>query len=677
MALFWRGLIILPLLFVYASSHFIYTKRHFDKPEVVGFKDLDYLHGDGGGFLSGPIEADDGVKASKTVVEAESDDDDNDDDDGDKKSKKKNEKKNKKNKKEKKKSKKDKKYDESFHTLPVESIVNEKGGDGNTDDSSQLVGYNVVTAQTTFKGSWELFVENSGVSAMHVVLLPNINQALIFDATVWKVSKLKLPGPPCRHVEGTNEEDCFAHSILLDVETAHIRPLRLNYDTWCSSGALDINGRLVSTGGYNNGSDTVRILDLCDTCEWQEFPGALGNGRWYATQVTLADGKFVVFGGRDFPTYEFVPPEGQKNTINEVINFPFLKETHDPVENNLYPFVFLSTDGNLFIFANNRSVLLNTQTHTIIHEFPMLPGGARNYPSSGCASLLPIMLKPNEDRKSIPAEVLVCGGTPHDAYTKADLQRPKVFLLGNTDCARIDITKRNGKWKIQNMPSARLLGDMVVLPTGDVLLVNGAKTGSAGWDDARDPNLHPVLYKFQTDGTGSKFTVLNPSNIPRMYHSSFAVLPDAKILIAGSNTNPGYLDDALFPTEVRVEKFSPHYLDPNLGMFQQEIIVENSNNQVKYGQKFTVQIRGNVEIDQQKLQVTIYSPPFVTHGVAMNQRLIQLGIVEFNKKVAINTNNIVLQAPINSNIAPPGYYMLFVNYNGVPCRRSMWVRILP
>ncbi|MBA0612096.1 hypothetical protein Godav_012739, partial [Gossypium davidsonii] len=487
------------------------------------------------------------------------------------------------------------------------------------------------------------------------------------------------------------------------------------------------------------------------------------------------------------------------------------------------------TDGNLFIFANNRSVLLNTQTHTIIHEFPVLPGGARNYPSSGCASLLPIMLKPNEDRKLIPAEVLVCGGTPHDAYTKADLQRPKVFFPGNTDCARIDITKRNGKWKIQNMPLARLLGDMVVLPTGDVLLVNGAKTGSAGWDDARDPNLHPVLYKFQTDGTGSKFTVLNPSNIPRMYHSSFAVLPDAKILIAGSNTNPGYLDDALFPTEVRpnedrrvipsevlicggashdayakadlqrpkvflpgntdcarlditkrngkwkiinmpsarllgdmvvlptgdvlivngaktgsagwddarepnlnpvlykfqtdgtgskftvlnpsniprmyhssfallpdakiliagsntnpgyfddalfptevrVEKFSPHYLDPNLAMFRQEIIVEKSNNQVKYGQKFTIQIRGNGEIDQQKLQVTVYSPPFVTHGISMNQRLIQLGIVEFNKNVSPNTNNIVLQAPMNGNIAPPGYYMLFVNYNGVPCRQSM------
>ncbi|XP_039039035.1 aldehyde oxidase GLOX1-like [Hibiscus syriacus] len=531
----------------------------------------------------------------------------------------------------------------------------------------------VVEAQTTFKGSWELFVENSGVSAMHLVLLPKIDQALIFDATVWKKSKLKLPGPPCRKVEGTNEEDCWCHSILLDVETGNIKPLRIEHDTWCSSGALDVNGRLISTGGFGNGSDTVRILDIAPNSDWIEYPGALGNGRWYATQVTLADGQFMVFGGRGAPTYEFVPSQGQKNTRNEVFDFKFLVETHDPpkIENNLYPFVYLSTDGNLFIFANNRSVLLNPNNRQIVHEFPVLPNGARNYPASGSSCLLPIILNPNENRRVIPAEVLVCGGTAHDAYPKAEDMRPKVFVPGNTDCARMDITKRNGKWKINNMPSARLVGDAVVLPTGDVLLVNGAKTGAAGFDNAREPNLNPVLYKFKSDGTGSKFTVMNPSNIPRMYHSSFAVLPDGKIMIAGSNTNPGYMDNVLFPTEVRVEKFSPHYLDPNLAQFRQEIVVEQSDNKVKYGQKFTVQIRLGGAINETKLQVTIYSPPFTTHGVAMNQRLVQLGILEFNN------GKLVLQAPMNGNIAPPGYYMLFVNYNGVPCRRSMWIQIMP
>ncbi|GMI88574.1 GALACTOSE OXIDASE-LIKE 6 [Hibiscus trionum] len=560
-----------------------------------------------------------------------------------------------------------------FGSAPL--VVGDDGSAANGDDdvsaSEASVDASLVSAQTTFKGSWELFVENAGVSAMHLVLLPKIDQALMFDATVWKISKLKLPGPPCRKIEGTNKEDCWCHSILMDVETGNIRPLRIEQDTWCSSGALDMNGRLISTGGYNNGSDTVRILDIAPNSEWIEYPGALGNGRWYATQVTLGDGRFMVFGGRRFPTYEFVPPQGQKNTRNEVYKFKFLVETHDTVENNLYPFVYLSTDGNLFIFANNRSILLNPNNHQVIHEFPVLPNGARNYPASASSCLLPIILNPNENRRVIPAEVLVCGGTSHDAYEKAELQRPKVFLPGNTDCARMDITKRNGKWKIINMPSARLLGDAVVLPTGDVLLINGAKTGSAGFDNAREPNLNPVLYKFKSDGTGSKFTVLNPSNIPRMYHSSFAVLPDSKIMIAGSNTNPGYIYNTLFPTEVRVEKFSPHYLDPNLAQFRQEIVVEQSDSQVKYGQKFTVQIREGGAVEQTKLQVTIYSPPFTTHGVSMNQRLVQLGIQEFQN------GRIVVQAPMNGNIAPPGYYMLFVNYNGVPCRRSMWIQILP
>ncbi|XP_039018389.1 aldehyde oxidase GLOX1-like [Hibiscus syriacus] len=350
------------------------------------------------------------------------------------------------------------------------------------------------------------YVENSGVSAMHLVLLPKIDQALMFDATIWKISKLKLPGPPCRKVEGTNEENCWCHSILMDVETGKIRPLRVEHDTWCSSGALDVNGRL----------------------------------------VTLADGRFMVFGGRDFPTFEFIPPQGQKNTRNDVHSYKYLVETHDPVENNLYPFIYLSTDV-------------------------------------------------------IPAEVLVCGGTSHEAFTKADLQRPKVSLPGNTDCGRIDITKRNCKWKITNMPSARLMGDAV--------------SGSTGWDDARDPNLNPILYTFKTDGTGSKFTVMNPSNIPRMYHSSFTVLPDRKILIAGSNTNPGYMNKAVFPTELR--------------------------------------IHGGDAIDHTKLQVTIYSPLFTTHGISMNRRLIQLGIEEFNNR------KIVLQAPMNGNIALPRYYMLY------------------
>lgn len=161
-----------------------------------------------------------------------------------------------------------------------------------------------------------------------------------------------------------------------------------------------------------------------------------------------------------------------------------------------------------------------------------------------------------------------------------------------------------------------------------------------------------------------------------MYHSSFALLPDGKIMIAGSNTNPGYMDKALFPTEVRVEKFSPHYFDPTLDKFRVEIQHDATASQVRYGQKLSVYITGgDGELDQQKLQVALYYPAFTTHGISMNQRLLQLGTIELNKEGG--RYEVVVQAPPNGNLAPPGYYLLYVNYNGVPCRKAMWLQVLP
>ncbi|GLT98543.1 hypothetical protein SLE2022_160430 [Rubroshorea leprosula] len=524
--------------------------------------------------------------------------------------------------------------------------------------------------KSNFKGKWELFTDNSGVSAMHLILLPKVNKVLIFDSTIWLKSNIKLDNP-CRVVdEGKGPvRDCYAHAVLLDIETASLTPLRLHYDTWCSSGALSVDGTLVSTGGFRNGSDTARYLGLCDDCQWREYPGTLANGRWYSTQVTLADGRFMVFGGRESPTYEFLPTEGQRNT--KPILFPFLVETKDPVENNLYPFVYLSTDGNLFVFANNRSILLNPNTQKIVYEFPVLPGGSRNYPASASSVLLPIVLRPNENRARVKAEVLICGGAQHDAFYWADQHKPKIFNPAIDDCGRIDITTKKPAWKIEKMPSRRILGDAMILPTGDVLLLNGAKAGSAGWDDAREPNFTPVMYR---KSTTERFRELNPSKIARLYHSTSALLPDGKIMVAGSNTNNGYVYDALFPTELRVEKFSPPYLDPVNSKWRVEIVEEGTTTSMKYGNEVTVQVSTPLdELDKSKIQVTMYAPAFTTHGISMNQRLVQLGVVEITNDVA-GTYNIVATGPPSGNIAPPGYYMLFVVHKGVPSV-AVWVQI--
>ena len=66
------------------------------------------------------------------------------------------------------------------------------------------------------------------------------------------------------------------------------------------------------------------------------------------------------------------------------------------------------------------------------------------------------------------------------------------------------------------------------------------------------------------------------------------------------------------------------------------------------------------------------APSATTHGDDMNQREVALQVSNTVPGAGIN-----LVSPPNANVAPPGYYMLFLlNQQGVPSV-SKWVRIDP
>ncbi|KAJ4718876.1 glyoxal oxidase-related protein [Melia azedarach] len=458
---------------------------------------------------------------------------------------------------------------------------------------------------------------------MHAILLPKIDKVLMYDATIWKISKIPLPPHkmPCRIADHTTGElDCWCHSVLFDIETSKLKALKLQTDTWCSSGGLTVDRNLVSAGGNGGGANAVRNLSTCPTCDWREYSTALADPRWYSTQVTLADGGFIVVGGRGAFSYEYIPPEGQSN--KQAIFLPLIQNTHDQLrgidgqifftlENNLYPFVHLSPDGNLFIFSNNRSMLLAPASNKVVREFPDLPGGSRNYPASGMSALLPIKLH-SGNTKAVSAEVLICGGAKWDSFYFAETK--KQFLPGLQDCGTIKITEQNPNWKIEQMPSPRVMGDIMILPTGDLLMLNGAKTGTSTWNDREDPNFVPVLYRPNAD-EHERFKELAATTIPRMYHSSAVLLPDGKVLVAGSNTNDGYEFDVKYPTKLRVEKFSPSYLDPLLAQ--------------------------EMRLNRDEVAVTMYAPAFTTHGISMNQRLIILNLIDVINNVWPGVHGII------------------------------------
>ncbi|KAF5792561.1 putative galactose oxidase [Helianthus annuus] len=511
-------------------------------------------------------------------------------------------------------------------------------------------------------GSWSILLPSIGISAMHMQLLPN-DRVVMYDRTDFGVSNISLPNGKCR----PNSTDCSAHSVEYDVISNTIRPLMVLTNVWCSSGTLMPDGRLVQTGGWADGYRRVKIYKSCSKCDWKEIPNGLNQQRWYATNHLLPDGRQIIIGGRQAFNYEFYP---KMSASENSPSFPFLVQTNDPnVENNLYPFVFLYPDGNLFVFANNRAILFNYSKNQVVKTYPTMPGGQpRNYPSTGSAVLLPLRLK-----KGIveSVEVLVCGGAPKGAFANANNGR---FDGALDTCGRIKISDPNPQWVMETMPLARVMGDMLLLPNGHVLIINGASAGVAGWELGRNPVLSPVTYR-PDNQIGSRFEVQNPSTKPRVYHSTAVLLRDGRVLVGGSNPHDKYVfTNVLYPTELSLEAFSPSYLDSSSSSLRPRILSPKSKTKIRYGKRVDVTFMVSGGVDLKSVVVTLVSPSFNTHSFSMNQRLLVLDSGNSTKALGKSTYKVSVTAPPSGNFAPSSNYILYVVHKEIPST-GIWVRM--
>ncbi|KAI3759196.1 hypothetical protein L6452_06815 [Arctium lappa] len=511
-------------------------------------------------------------------------------------------------------------------------------------------------------GSWSVLLPSIGISAMHMQLLPN-DRVVMYDRTDFGISNISLPNGKCR----PNSTDCSAHSVEYDVGSNNIRPLMVLTNVWCSSGTLMRDGSLIQTGGWDDGYRRVRIYKSCGTCDWQEIPNGLNQQRWYATNQLLPDGRQIIIGGRQAFNYEFYP---KKSANENSPSLPFLVQTNDPnVENNLYPFVFLNPDGNLFLFANNRAILWDYSKNQVLKTYPTMPGGQpRNYPSTGSAVLLPLRLKQGI---ADAVQVLVCGGAPKGAFVNANNGK---FDGALDTCGRIKISDQNPQWVMETMPLARVMGDMLLLPNGQVLIINGASAGVAGWELGRNPVLSPVTYR-PDNQIGSRFEVQNPSTKPRVYHSTAVLLRDGRVLVGGSNPHDKYVfTNVLYPSELSLEAFSPSYLDAGSSSLRPRIISPKTKTKIRYGRRVALTFSVTGPVDPNLVSVTMVSPSFNTHSFSMNQRLLVLDSGNSTKRVGKSTYKIGVTAPPSGNIAPAGNYLLFVVHKEIPSP-GIWVRM--
>ncbi|KAJ6624536.1 hypothetical protein B0H10DRAFT_2212639 [Mycena sp. CBHHK59/15] len=166
---------------------------------------------------------------------------------------------------------------------------------------------------------------------------------------------------------------------------------------------------------------------------------------------------------------------------------------------------------------------------------------------AGTAVLLP--LSPDNDYKP---EILICGGSSIDDTKpgyEISSQDP-----ASPQCSRMVLTKEGiaAGWDVDEMPEARLMPDAVLLPTGDVVLVNGAGSGISGYGNVVDRSAHPTQTSRYDAGSvhavgRTRRTLLSRRDAderdPRLYHSVATLTPGGDIMIAGM-VGPPYMSKA-------------------------------------------------------------------------------------------------------------------------------------
>ncbi|KAI9784030.1 MAG: hypothetical protein M1835_003684 [Candelina submexicana] len=519
-------------------------------------------------------------------------------------------------------------------------------------------------------------VGQAGVPAMHAGLLPN--GRVVFLDKVENYTQVKLPNGQ------------YAYSAEYDPATNTYVPLSYKSNAFCSGGAFLADGRFVSLGGnapldfidptVGDGFTGIRYLSRPNNDNgqngqsWNEPGNRLASARWYASAQTMPNGEIFVASGslngldptvlaNNNPTYEILDRNGVSHGANvplEILekNQPYyVSLSFDLLDiftiltfNQMYPFVHLLNDGTLFIFTSKSSELFNLGTNTTVRTFPDLPGEYRTYPNTGGSVLLPL-----SSGNGYAPDVMICGG---GAYQ--DITSPT-----EPSCGRIQPLATNAGWEMDSMPEGRGMVEGTLLPDGTVIWLNGCNRGAQGFNVAQDPVLEALLYD-PTKALGQRWTTLASSQIPRLYHSVALLLLDGTMLIAGSNPveqpqlQPSA--NAKYVTEFRVENYVPPYLQgDNINKRPSNVQISSKTLQA-IGSKFSINF--NSAQGAKGVKVALYHGGFVTHSVHMNHRMIYLDNTGFNG--GSTTQSITVTMPPNSNVAPPGPYVVYVLVDGIP-----------
>lgn len=408
---------------------------------------------------------------------------------------------------------------------------------------------------------------------------------------------------------------------LWDPQAGSVTTQPVAWDMFCNGMVVLPDGRAFINGGTTqydpfHGALTNAIYDPA-TNSFTNVQN-MAHGRWYPTVTVLGDGRVLTFSGLD--------ENGNTNTTVEFYtvgsgwSIPFAAGWTPP----LYPRLHVLPSGKVFYSGSTtQSQMFDPATHQWTNVATTRYSGTRTY---GTSVLLPLTPANNY----APKVMIMGGGNPSTATTEL-----------------IDLSAANPSWVFgPSMSQPRIEMNAVILPTGKVLALGGSYND----EDTATASLNADLY----DPATNTFSSAGANAYARLYHSVALLMPDATVWVAGGNPQRGTY-------ESHMEIYQPAYLFTTDGSGNvipaTRPTITGAPSGINYGSNFTIQTPDAANI----ASAVLVRAGGVTHAFNMDQRLVGMSFT------VADAGDLTLTAPPNRNIAPPGYYLLFlVNNAGVP-----------
>lgn len=396
-------------------------------------------------------------------------------------------------------------------------------------------------------------------------------------------------------------------------QTADLTP---NSDLWSAAHALldTPQGTLLVHGGFTG----VGAFTFDPTTRTYAQVGNTVGNRFYATTIVIADGRAVTLFGNVKTIEIFTLGVGWAAPIDLA---PFGMSHHQ-----YYPWTYLLPDGRLFIAGpHNPSQRFDFNAPAGVESF--LSKDNRTNPGEKGTSVLLILRPP--DYKPI---AYIMGGefpTVEKSAQQIDLSLPAPAWVDLPDLKKA----RNQQF------TATLLPDGRVFIAGGI--TGGADGGPCEIFDPRNPGAGWV------EGPNIKFE--------RTYHSSFLLLQDGSVLGGGAPPN------VALPPFTPHERFFPGYFD------KLRPAITGAPTTINYGANFTINTPTPPDISE----VVLLRAGTTTHGFNMGQRGIECVIA------GIGPGTLNVETPPNANLAPPGWYLLFILDSDRVPSEGRWIRVTP